>query len=213
MVVFFNEHYIKHRINFYINFKLNKKIILFIILFFNLNDKLVWDWSHELLTGFLSLNDVGFSWLGWNSLQDWLVFGFEVSLSSLFVLVDSVDETKSALGVLDVFNSEVDSLGNDVSSASFVYDDPDGVLGDVVYSTSFTVVDFVWHTLLDGTITFDVDDVASFVDVHVGGQAWHTLVSELLGEHVSGTPSFTMSVGHLRMLGGLLSFCKFDLRL
>ena len=54
------------------------------------------------------------------------------------------------------------------------------------------------HTLLDGTITFDVDDVASFVDVHVGGQAWHTLVPKSFREHVSGSSSFTVSVRHLR---------------
>merc|ERR1712117_45849 len=166
----------------------------------NLNDKFVWDWSDKLFAGLLSLDNMSFSWLDWDPLQDWLVFVVKVSLSGGFVLVDSVEEAQSRLGVLDVLNSEVDSLGNDVSSDSFVDDDTDGVLGDVVNSTGLTVVDFVWHTLLDGTVAFDVDDVASFVDVHVGGEAWHALVSEGLGEHVSGTPSFTVSVGHLRRM-------------
>lgn len=147
-----------------------------------------------------------FSWLDWDSLQDWLDIAFGVGLPDFLVLVDSVDEAQSRFRVFDMLDSKVDSLGDDVSSNSLVYDDTDGVLGDVVNSTSFTVVDFVWHTLLDGTITFDVNDVASFVDMHVGGEAWHTLVPELLGEHVSGTPSFTMSVRHVRRL---LSFSDF----
>lgn len=171
----------------------------------NLNDKLVRDWSNKLFASFLGFDDMSFSWLGWDPLQHWFgAFVVDVFFPDLFVLVDSVDESKSGFGVLDVLNSEVDSLGQDVSSDSLVDDDTDGVLGDVVDSTGFTVVDLMWHTLLDGTVTFDIDDVASFVDVHVGGETWHTLASELLGEHVTGSPSFTMGVGHLRWR--LLSF-------
>ena len=178
----------------------------------NLNDKLVRDWSNKLFASFLGFDDMSFSWLGWDPLQDWfLAFVGHVGFPDLFVLVDSVDESQSRFGVFDVLNSEVDSFGHDVSSDSLVDDDTDSVLGDVVDSTGFTVVDLMWHTLLNGTVTFDIDDVASFVDVHVGSETWHTLVSELLGEHVTGSPSFTMGVGHLRWR--LLSFCKFDLRL
>lgn len=171
----------------------------------NLNDKLVRDWSNKLFASFLGFDDMSFSWLSWDPLQHWFgAFVVDVFFPDLFVLVDSVDESKSGFGVLDVLNSEVDSLGQDVSSDSLVDNDTDGVLGDVVDSTGFTVVDLMWHTLLDGTVTFDIDDVASFVDVHVGSETWHTLASEFLGEHVTGSPSFTMGVGHLRWR--LLSF-------
>jgi len=135
-----------------------------------------------------------------------------VLLPDLLVLVDSVDEAQSALGVLDVLDSKVDSLWQDIASHSLVDDHTDGVLGDVVDSTSLTVVDLVWHALLDGTVALDVNDVASSVDVHVGGKAWHTLVSEGLGEHVTGTPSLTMSVRHLRKVGLSKSREEFDLR-
>merc|ERR1739845_274219 len=111
-----------------------------------------------------------------NSLKDGMGVVGLVLLPDLLVLVDSVDEAQSALGVLDVLDSEVDSLGQDIASHSLV---------DVVDSASLTVVDLVWHTLLDGTVALDVNDVASSVDVHVGGEAWHTLVSECLGEHVT----------------------------
>jgi len=107
-----------------------------------------------------------------------------------------------------VLNAEVDSLGQDVASDSLVHDDTDGVLGDVVNSASLTVVALVWHTLLDGTITLDVYDIASLVDVHVGSQTWHTLVSEFLGKHVTRTASFTVCVRHPGGCGLLVTISK-----
>jgi len=106
-----------------------------------------------------------------------------------------------------VLDAEVDSLGQDVASDSLVHNNTDGVLGDVVDSSSLSVVAFVWHTLLDGTITLDVNDVASFVHVHVGSKTWHTLVPELLREHVPGTPALSMGVRHFG--GSVLSLLKF----
>ena len=36
----------------------------------------------------------------------------------------------------------------------------DGSLGDIENTASGTMVDLVWHTLLEGTITFDIDDIS-----------------------------------------------------
>merc|ERR1712187_797408 len=96
----------------------------------------------------LSCLDMSFSWLDWDSLQNgFFALVVFVGFPDLFVVVDSVQETQSRFGVFDVLDSEVDPLGDDITSDSFVDDDTNGVLGDVVNSTSFTVVNFVWHTL------------------------------------------------------------------
>ena len=42
---------------------------------------------------------------------------------------------------------------------TLVDDDTNGTAGDVENAASGTVVDFVWHTLLNGTITFDIDNI------------------------------------------------------
>jgi len=109
---------------------------------------------------------------------------------------DSVKETLSRLGVSDVLNSEVDSLGDDSSVVLLVDDNTDGLSRDVEHSTGGSVVDLVGHTLLEGTITLDVDDVSLVVVGEVGLQANDSLLSEVLGEHVSGTPTSTFRVGH-----------------
>lgn len=59
-----------------------------------------------------------------------------------------------------MFDSDVDSL-LEITVADFLVDDnADGGFCDVVDDSGFPVVDFEWHTLLDGTVYFDVDDVS-----------------------------------------------------
>merc|ERR1712127_959183 len=171
-------------------------LIIFSNNFFHLNDKFIRNRSNDLNT-ILTFNNVSSQWLSRNSLQRSPDTSFLVSLSCFFVLVNSVDERQSRFRVLDMVDSQVDSLGDD---------DTDGVGRDVVDSTGFTVVDLVWHTSLDGTVTFDVDDVTSFVDVHVSGQGGVTLLSEGFGEHVPGTSSFTVGVSHFLAFLGLQEF-------
>jgi hypothetical protein len=144
------------------------------------------------------------SGLSWDSSQRSEGSSRFVRFSEDFVVVDSVNKTLSRLGVLDVFDSQVDSFWVDISSNSLVDDNTDGVGSDVKDSTSFSVVRFVGHTLLDGTISFDIDDVTTFVDLHVGGHVDDSMLSERFGEHVTGSPSFTVSVSHvLWLFGGL----------
>ena len=48
----------------------------------------------------------------------------------------------------------------DRNTYSLVDDDADGSLGNIENTASSTVVDLVWHTLLESTITLDIDDVS-----------------------------------------------------
>ena len=51
-------------------------------------------------------------------------------------------------------------LVQDSVTYSLVDDDTDGSLGNIENTASSTVVDLVWHTLLESTITLDIDDIS-----------------------------------------------------
>ena len=66
-----------------------------------------------------------------------------------------------------MFNSQVDSLFQVSVSNNLVDDNTNGSLGNVVDDTGLTVVVFVWHTLLDGTVGLDVNNVTNLVGLQV----------------------------------------------
>ena len=111
----------------------------------------------------------GTSWHSWLSLQDnFFTFFFSFFLS-LSVGFNSVQEFLSTSGVFDMFNSQVNSLFNVSVTDNLVDNNTNGRFGDVVNNTGFTVVVFVWHTFLDRTVGFDVNDITDLVSLQVGG--------------------------------------------
>ena len=56
------------------------------------------------------------------------------------------------------FKGHVSAVDHDIYL--LVDDDTDGSLGNVENTSSGTVVDLVWHTLLESTITLDIDDIS-----------------------------------------------------
>ena len=58
------------------------------------------------------------------------------------------------------------------------------------------MVELVGHTLVDGTVTLDVDDVSNLVCLHVRGQLNVSLLAEVAREHVARTRAETERVGH-----------------
>ena len=159
-----------------------------------LDEGLVWDRGQSLWDITFGRDNTSLSWLGWLPLQlnsDTLSLGLS-TLSS--VSLNSLQELSSALGVLDVLNSQVQSLLNVSVTDHLVNDNTDGGLGNVVDNTSLTVVKLVWHTLLDRTIGLDIDNVTNFVDLQVGGQWDGTILPEVPLEHVTCTRSVTVSV-------------------
>ncbi len=112
-------------------------------------------------------------------------------LQSSSVFLDTTEEICSALGVLNVFNTDIDTLFHITVSDLLVEDDTDGGLGDVVDDTSLALVVLVRHTLLDGTVDIDVDDITNTVGDHVSGELGWTMFSELAREKVSSSGSET----------------------
>lgn len=107
------------------------------------------------------------------------------------VKLDSVQEVISAFGVLDVLDSQVDSLFNLAVSHSLVDQYLNSSRLYTKDDTSSTMVVFVWHTLLLGGIGFDVDNVTNFVSSQVGAQVDWSILSEVLLEEISSTGSVT----------------------
>ena len=158
-----------------------------------LDEGFVRNWGQGLWNVTFGGNDGGASWLSWLSLQlNGLTLSLGFSLQSS-VGLDSVQEFLTTSRVLDVLDSQVNSL-LDVSVADDLVDDnTNGRLGNVVDNTSLTVVVLVWHTLLDGTVGLDVNDVTDLVDLQVGGQRKSTMLLEVTQEGVTSTGSVTVT--------------------
>lgn len=107
----------------------------------------VWDWDNGLGLVVGCRHSPGFSWERDLSLQvDVLAVGLGC-FSSGSVVLDSSDKLLTALGVVDVLDTDVDTLLH-VSVADLLVDnDTDGALGDVVDNAGLSVVDLVWHTI------------------------------------------------------------------
>ena len=79
---------------------------------------------------------------------------------------------------------------------SLVDDDPDGVFGDIEYAPGAAVITFVGHSLLEGSISFYVDDISSLVDPIERRKGLQTVPFELPREHVPRPATDTRSVHH-----------------
>ena len=122
-----------------------------------------------------------------------------LSLDAL-VLLDASKEVSTRLGGLDVLDTEVDTLGDDATTNTLVDDDTDGTASDVPDGTSLTVVELVGHTLVESTITLDINDITDLVDGLETGKSDLAGLTEVLGEEVAGTSAITERVGHLKNL-------------
>jgi hypothetical protein len=85
------------------------------------------------------------------------------------ILLDSVDEFLSALGMLDMLDANVHTFLNVAISDTFVYNDTKGGLRNVVDNTGLSVVYFVRHTLLDGTVCLNIYNIAYTILILISG--------------------------------------------
>ena len=121
---------------------------------------------HELDGGLGSVDNARLSGelihsLGQNLLAS--LFGFNLLG---VILSHSSLEGFTALTSTHVFNPDMDSLGNDSASNLFVDDNSNSVLVNIEDLASFSVVELVGHTLVNATVSNDVNEVALFIDLH-----------------------------------------------
>merc|ERR1712013_227685 len=112
------------------------------------------------------------------------------------ILLHTSQEIVTTFGMFDVLDAEVDSFGDDSVSQLFVDDNTDSSSRHVEHSSSFAVVVFVWHTLVDGSITLNINNITDLVCLQVGGEMFNSCLSELLGEKISRSSSFTVWICH-----------------
>ena len=141
-------------------------------------------------------NVEGFDWLldeslGGNPLSLLVGFGLE-----FVVLLDSVEEGLPASGQAQVFDADVNALGDDSVAHLLVYDDADWPGVDVEDSAGPAVVEFVGHALVDGAVNDDVDDVTDLVGGEGSGDVNGSGLSESLSEFISGSSSVSVAMSH-----------------
>jgi hypothetical protein len=73
----------------------------------------------------------------------------------------------TASGVLNVFNTDVNLLLDDAVAVELVDNNTDSAGSDVKDDTSLTMVKLVGKTLLDGTVTLNVDELDGKKDKRV----------------------------------------------
>ena len=84
-----------------------------------------------------------------------------------FVLFDTTEEIISTLGMFDVFDSQVDSLGDDAVAELFVDDNTNSSPRHIEHAASLSVVVLVRHAFVDGSISLHVNDITHTVRLQV----------------------------------------------
>ena len=114
----------------------------------------------------------------------------------LSVLSDPLLEVVLALGVADVLCPHIDPLWSDVVVNPSVDKETDGSWADVPDNTSAAVVESVWHTLVDGTVDMNINDVTDAVGTEFKGWSWHSVLLVLPGEEIACAPAETGGMTH-----------------
>ena len=114
----------------------------------------------------------------------------------LIVLSNSIQKGHSASGESEMLYSDVDSLGDDSVSDLFVDDDSNGSGVDVEDGSSSTVIILVWHSLVNGAVDDDIDDVS----ILIGGKSLcdmnGAVLFESLSEFMSCSSLISVAVSH-----------------
>ena len=103
-----------------------------------------------------------------------LVDSLGVDLHTLFlglslfgvILSHSLLKCFSALALSCMLNSDMDSLWNDSASENLIDDNTDCCLVDIENSTSLSMIELVWHTFMDTSISNDVNVISFSVGCH-----------------------------------------------
>ena len=95
-----------------------------------------------------------------------------------------------------MFNTDMDSLRDDSVSDLFVDDNSNRSGVDVEDSSCSSVIVFVGHALVDGTIDYDIDNISNFVGGECLGNMDGSVLFESFFEFVSGSSLVSVAMSH-----------------
>ncbi len=95
-----------------------------------------------------------------------------------------------------MLNAEVHALVEDLATNALGDGNTNSALGDVPNGTGLAVVVLVRETLVDSTITLNIDDIANLVDGLNTAEGNSAGLAEVLLEEVARTGAVTKRVRH-----------------
>ena len=98
---------------------------------------------------------------------------------------------------MHVLDADIDPFFHNTPINELVDNNTNGSLGDVEHDASTSLVEFVRHTLVNGSVNLNVDIVSNLVQLHVTVEWNYPVLPESFAEKVSGSCTVTMGVGHL----------------
>lgn len=104
-----------------------------------------------------------------------------------------------------MFDPDIDALRDDSVADPLVDHDTDRMRSDIEDTTRPSVVQFEGHTLLEGAVPFDVDQVTPFVHPQVCGQRFYSPAPERPGKQVPRPSPVPFRVRHDGCLRSLSS--------
>jgi hypothetical protein len=95
-----------------------------------------------------------------------------------------------------MFNSDVDSLWDDSVSNLFVDNDPNGSRIDIEDCSSSTMIILVWHSLVNGAVNDNIDDITIFIGGKSLSNVNRSVLFESLSEFMSCSSLISVAVSH-----------------
>ena len=96
-----------------------------------------------------------------------------------------------------MLNANVDALRNDSIPDLLINDDTDGTRVDIEDSASPSVVVFVRHSLMDGTIDDNINDITDLVGGESFGDVDGSVLFESFSKLMSSSASLSVAMSHL----------------
>lgn len=128
--------------------------------------------------------------------------------TSLVVSTGTLQKVITALAVVDVLNTNIDTLLHVTITDLLVNNHTDGMRGHIENNTGLSMVELVRHTTVNSTVGLDVNNITDLVGLHVSRQLYHTMLTEVAREEMTGTSTETEGVWHfwLVLKRGLCGF-------
>jgi len=95
-----------------------------------------------------------------------------------------------------MLNADMNTLAHNAATNLLIQLHTQGALGDVPYDTSLTVVELVGHTLVDSTITDDIDNLPELIVCQVLLEPNGTIATKRFLEQVASASSVAEGVRH-----------------